>query len=336
MSQPSQAKQPSETGQFNQSEQPNPAAETRFAFGQNWSAFLQSFDQERLDQAVASLRSLLQLGEDPQTLGTRPLEPQPLAGLSFLDIGSGSGLFSLAAIVLGARVVSLDVDADSYQCTLSLKERITSSSSNSASNDASGADPTATAHKKNDIHWDVHHASILDAEAMRSLGQFDIVYSWGVLHHTGQMKTAVAAAAARVSPGGQLAIAIYNDQGGGSRRWLAIKHGYHRLPAFLRPGYVVAVAGFYECKFALARLARGRNPLPFADWQAKKSDRGMSVWHDWVDWIGGLPFEVATPEAIVMPLRQQGFTLDNLRTVGSGWGCNEFVFRLTESTGSPQ
>ena len=281
------------------------ANETRFAFGQNWSAFLESFDQERLDQAVASLRDLLQLDRSDR----------PLSGKRFLDIGSGSGLFSLAAIVLGAKVVSLDIDVDSYECTLSLKKRI----QNDIANQANSSD--------SEIHWDVHHASILDGDVMRSLGDFNVVYSWGVLHHTGQMKTAIHAAADRVAAGGDFAIAIYNDQGGGSRRWLTIKRGYHWLPKILRPPYVIGVAGFYECKFALARLARGRNPLPFADWRSKKADRGMSVWHDWVDWIGGLPFEVATPEAIIMPLREKRFVLENLRTVGSGWGCNEFVFR---------
>jgi 2-polyprenyl-6-hydroxyphenyl methylase/3-demethylubiquinone-9 3-methyltransferase len=70
--------------------------------------------------------------------------------------------------------------------------------------------------------------------------------------------------------------------------------------------------------------------MPFADWRAKKFDRGMSAWHDWVDWIGGLPFEVATPEAIIEPLREKGFVLDQLKTVGSGWGCNEFVFSLRQ------
>ena len=86
------------------------------------------------------------------------------------------------------------------------------------------------------------------------------------------------------------------------------------------------IAGIYETKFALARLSKLQNPLPFADWRAKKKDRGMSAWYDWVDWIGGLPFEVATPEAIESMLGEQGFTLDKMRTVGKGWGCNEYVF----------
>lgn len=285
--------------------------ETRFAFGKNWSEFLQSLDEERVEQAIVSLRSLLQL--DAQ-------DDRPLAGKRLLDIGSGSGLFSLAAIHLGADVVSLDIDRDSFQCTLDLKNRFQEAVPAESEPRKDGSPIIAP-------DWQVLHASVLDQQAMDGLGEFDVVYSWGVLHHTGRMVEAIDAAAASVNQGGWLAIAIYNDQGGGSRRWHAIKRGYHKVPAFVRPVYVTLVAGIYELKFASARLARGRNPLPFADWRAKKNDRGMSAWHDWVDWIGGLPFEVATPEAIIMPLRKKGFVLENLRTVGSGWGCNEYVFQ---------
>ena len=161
---------------------------------------------------------------------------------------------------------------------------------------------------------------------MQSLAQADVVYSWGVLHHTGNMDRAIKLVSQRTKPDGVFCIAIYNDQGRASRRWLTIKRIYNRLPTMLRPIWVVLIAGIYECKFALARLSKFQNPLPFADWKAKKSDRGMSAWHDWVDWIGGLPFEVATPQKIEAVLNEGGFTLEQSKLIGKGWGCNEFVF----------
>lgn len=267
--------------------------EDRFAFGANWQSFLTSLDEDRIEQAVQSLQS--------------SLEVDSLVGKRFLDLGCGSGLFSLAAKRLGADVVSIDYDFQSVACTRALKEKFDDSST-----------------------WEIRQGSVLDQDLMRSLGDADVVYSWGVLHHTGQMEQAILNVSQRTKPGGKLFIAIYNDQGGASRRWLKIKQIYHQFPTPLRSCWVLLVAGCYEFKFALARLLRGRNPLPFADWKAKKADRGMSAWHDWVDWIGGLPFEVATPERIIVPLRKSGFVLENLRTVGNGWGCNEFVFRRRE------
>jgi 2-polyprenyl-6-hydroxyphenyl methylase/3-demethylubiquinone-9 3-methyltransferase len=264
----------------------------RFAFGRNWQSFLSTIDASRIDQAIASL---------VDRLGVDSLE-----GTRFLDMGCGSGLFSLAAHRLGAEVVSIDFDPQSVACTQEMKNRF----------------------GENTAGWQIRQGSVLDTELMQSLDQFDVVYSWGVLHHTGMMDQAIQVASERVADGGKFFIAIYNDQGGASRRWLKIKKIYHRLPKPLRVAWVVFVAGAYETKFAFVRLMQLRNPLPFADWRAKKRDRGMSAWHDWVDWIGGLPFEVATPEAIIEPLRAKGFVLDQLKTVGSGWGCNEYVFSL--------
>ncbi len=265
--------------------------EQRFAFGKNWAAFLDSLDEDRICQATTSLAAMLGI--------------ETLAGKQFLDLGCGSGLFSLAAHRLGAQVLSIDYDHDSVGCTQQLRAQF-------------GTDGP---------EWEIQQGSVLDQPWMESLETFDVVYSWGVLHHTGDMQRAIELASQRTADGGFFFLAIYNDQGGASRRWLKIKQMYHRLPSFLQPVWVVLIAGLYECKFALARLARLRNPLPFADWRAKKNDRGMSAWHDWVDWIGGLPFEVARPEQIIVPLRKQGFVLENLTTVGDGWGCNQYVFR---------
>ncbi|TWU40707.1 bifunctional 3-demethylubiquinone-9 3-methyltransferase/ 2-octaprenyl-6-hydroxy phenol methylase [Novipirellula artificiosorum] len=267
---------------------------SRFAFGENWKAFLGSLDEPRIEQAQRSLKERLGCAS--------------LSGQRFLDLGSGSGLFSLAAHRLGAEVVSIDYDEGCVACTRELKKRF----------------------GKSESQWVCHQGSALDREWIESFGTFDAVYSWGVLHHTGNMSEAIAIAADRTKHHGQYFIAIYNDQGGASRRWLGIKRTYHRLPSWGRPAFVAGVAGMYESKFALARLLQGQNPLPFQDWKAKRRDRGMSVWHDWVDWVGGLPFEVATPERIIVPLKQRGFVLENLKTVGNGWGCNEYVFRRVD------
>lgn len=267
----------------------------RFAFGKNWQAFAADLDRDQLDQAIESLQAMLQLTS--------------LSGKRFLDLGCGSGLFSLAAHQLGAEVVSLDFDRDSIACTEALRET----------------------HSNAQPEWRVLQGSLLDASLMHSLGQSEIVYCWGVVHHTGDMTRAIRLVSDAVSNGGRLFLAVYNDQGGASRRWLMIKRVYNRLPAWMQPLWVAWIAGLYEMKFAIIRLLQLRNPLPFSDWRQKKKDRGMSVWHDWVDWVGGLPFEVARPEQIIVPLREQGFVIDRLKTVGSGWGCNEYVFTLHAS-----
>ena len=275
--------------------------ETRFEFGENWKSFLRHLDEDRIDQACRSLGTLTGMDDSLN---------RPLAGKTFLDLGSGSGLFSLAAFRMGAQVVSIDYDPQCVACTDQLRRRESAP----------------------DERWRIHQGSVLDETLMQSLGSFDIVYSWGVLHHTGQMHRAIDAATYRVAANGMLAIAIYNDQGAASRRWLAIKKTYHRLPKPLRPAWVTMIASWYESKFALARLARGRNPLPFADWKKKKLDRGMSAWHDWADWVGGLPFEVASPDEIIGRLSKKGFQVAHQTTVGKGWGCNEFVFRKHQAT----
>lgn len=279
----------------NNSVHPTPAIpEGAFEFGANWTAFLASVDETRIEQSIQALRSMLGV--------------KSLVGKRFLDLGCGSGLSSLAAYRLGADVVSIDYDPQCVACAETLRDRYASRAS-----------------------WSIARGSVLDEAAMESLGHVEVVYSWGVLHHTGNMREAIRIASERVAPGGRFFIAIYNDQGGASRRWLKIKQWYNRLPNGLRPFWVICVAGVYELRFAVVRALTLQNPLPFGDWKAKQADRGMSAWYDWVDWIGGLPFEVAKVEAIVVPLRREAFILENLKTVGSGWGCNEYVFSRQSS-----
>lgn len=264
-----------------------------FAFGDNWRQFLEVLDEDRIAAAEKSLQEML--------------EQSSLEGASFLDIGSGSGLFSLAARRLGARVHSLDVDRESVACTRELKKRF----------------------YPDDDNWRVEKASVLDRGHMQQLGEFDVVYSWGVLHHTGSMWEALDNAAVPVADGGLLWVAIYNDQGMKSRIWRKVKRLYNRLPSWSRPLLVFTVGTWLEARALPGRLLRKKHPFPWlAQGEGDARTQAMSRWRDLVDWVGGYPFEVARPEEIFDFFRERGFVLQRLRT-DSGHGNNEFVFRRT-------
>ncbi|MEV7006433.1 class I SAM-dependent methyltransferase [Streptosporangium sp. NPDC051022] len=262
----------------------------RFAFGDNWLKFIELMDDRRIDQAVSSLREALGVAD--------------LAGRTFLDIGCGSGLFSLAALRLGARVHSFDYDPDSVAACGRLRERY--------AGDRQG-------------EWTVEQGSILDDAYVQALGTFDVVYSWGVLHHTGEMWRAIANASVLAAPGGTLFISIYNDQGAASRLWWKVKRRYVQGGPLTRRALVMAGEAYFGARNTGGRLVKAACGIggPRGD---RLPPRGMSLRHDLVDWIGGFPFEVATPERIFSFLRERGFALSFLKTCGGGIGCNEYVF----------
>jgi 2-polyprenyl-6-hydroxyphenyl methylase/3-demethylubiquinone-9 3-methyltransferase len=152
-----------------------------------------------------------------------------------------------------------------------------------------------------------------------------VVYSWGVLHHTGEMWRALANVAPLVERGGTLWIAIYNDQGGATKRWKTTKRFYNRSPTAMKAAIVAGVGAFFGARTALIRAIRLQYPFTRA---APMDSRGMSARYDLVDWVGGWPFEVAKPEEILHFYRALGFTLERLRTVGGGLGCNDYIFSM--------
>jgi hypothetical protein len=182
-----------------------------------------------------------------------------------------------------------------------------------------------------DGNWTIEQGDVLNLDYLKSLGQFDVVYSWGVLHHTGAMWQALENVEPLVAEKGKLYISIYNDQGSASLLWMSLKRFYNRSSKSVKGFILLGVGGYRETISALGRLVRCENPLPFKRWAEMKKRRGMSTWYDLVDWVGGYPFEVAKPEEILDFYRGKGFELVKLKTCAGGIGCNEYVFVKEEA-----
>ncbi|MBI3168591.1 MAG: methyltransferase domain-containing protein [Chloroflexi bacterium] len=260
----------------------------RFPFGENWLNFLNVLSDEHIVEAERSLRAFL--GD------------YDLKGKRFLDIGSGSGLHSLAARKMGADVVSFDYDPQSVACTKELKSR----------------------YFPNDEIWKVNPGSILERSFIESLGEFDVAYAWGVLHHTGVLWQALYNAQIPVRQGGLLFVAIYNDQGIISSLWKIVKRFY--CSGWF--GRMLMSMIFYPIFFLsglLIDLIHLQNPA--TRYREHKKYRGMSLLHDWRDWLGGYPFEPAEPGRIINFYKNLGFELVHLQPTGHGFGNNQFLFR---------
>ena len=260
----------------------------RFEFGKNWKEFLENLTEERINEAERSLKEWL--------------NTENLIGKSFLDIGSGSGLFSLAARNMGAKVFSFDYDDNSVGCTQYLKDKF----------------------YMNDDNWIVEHGDILSRKYLTKFHKYDIVYSWGVLHHTGNMYQALQNAANLVADNGILFISIYNDQGRASKMWRKVKKTYNVCPKALRSLVIIPCFIRLWGPTTVKDLLKGR---PFSTWRTYVKQRGMSPMHDVIDWVGGYPFEVAKPEEIFDFFHNKGYTLEKLYTAGGGHACNQYVFR---------
>lgn len=250
----------------------------RFEFGKNWKNFLNNLDNSKIVQAEKSILDTLKLTN--------------LNGYNFLDIGCGSGLFSLAAKNLGAKVTSFDFDSDAVDCAKLLKEK----------------------YFKNDLDWKITQGSVLDKKFLSHLGNHNIIYSWGVLHHTGNMWEAINNVKSISTKNSLLYISIYNHQNYFSKFWTIIKKIYNKF-YFLRPFLIITFSLYLLMPTLLKNIIL-----------RKKLYRGMSLYTDLKDWLGGYPFETATPNQI-QDVFKDDFELINIKTVGNKLGCNEFVFK---------
>jgi len=258
-----------------------------FSFGKNWNDFIHSyFSEERVNEAMKSLAGFMGM--------------ERLDGLSFLDIGCGSGLFSLAAYRMGAsEIVSFDFDLFSVKCCKYLREK-----------------------EGTPVNWKVFEGSILNEANLKDIKQADIVYSWGVLHHTGNMWQAIRNATGLVKPGGLFFIAIYNKVEGpfGSQTWLRLKRIYNRVPAAAKKCMEYAFLSLVIAKMLFVL----KNPV--AEIRNYKKKRGMSFRTDIRDSLGGYPYAYASPEEIFCFCKELGLVLENIITVND-LALNEFLFR---------
>ncbi len=262
---------------------------THYAFGKNWERFADGLDEARISHAVAELARLI--------------PPADIAGKTFLDVGSGSGLSSLAALRLGAeRVEAVDLDPDSVVTSRAVLARFAP-----------------------DAAWQVREASALELDPA-ILGRFDVVHSWGVLHHTGAMWRSINACLPLVAEDGLFVLALYRKTPAcGFWRWE--KRLYSRAPSFLR----LIVRALYKTLYVAGLLATGRNPRTYIS--AYVSNRGMSWATDVEDWLGGYPYESVSPGEIRTFMHSRKFSekrsfLKPARLYGLfGSHCDEYVFK---------
>ncbi len=259
-----------------------------FDFGSNWKHYsTQALTRRRVEGARQAFIVL-----------TSGIE---LRSRSFLDVGFGQGLTALCAADAGATVYCLDVNprcAEALELTSQYflpeaKEKLT-----------------------------VISGSILSTTDVRQLreksgsdgGGYDVVHSWGVLHHTGNMEKAFANCVGLVKPGGQLIVAIYNRHWSSSL-WERIKYLYCRLP---RIGQKAMIWLFVPVIYLAKLLGTRQNPL--------KKERGMDFLVDVVDWVGGYPYEYATVDEVLDLGIKYGLQVLRVSPAGVPTGCNEFVF----------
>lgn len=263
----------------------------KFTFGKNWKRFVPLINDQRVEFAKQSLTEFTGLKD--------------FTGMSVIDIGCGSGLYSYSAYLLNAkRLVSVDLDPGCVECANTLRQQC-----------------------GNPANWEARQGSILDDKFVSGLGKYDLVYSWGVLHHTGQMWKAIENAAKLVADNGLFYIAIYNKVGGrrGSALWVKIKKLYNKVPFPIR----ILMHVFYIIYHFVSNIILLHNPLKdfMSDYRTKEK-RGQNWLIDITDWLGAYPYEFANIEEIFrfMKVRFPSFVLENLKQ-DPGLGNNWFLFR---------
>jgi len=270
-------------------------ASTHFQFGSNWESYVKIVNDKRVFQAIKGLEKLISRSD--------------IEGKRFFDIGCGSGLSMLAALHLGASEVSgVDIDHKSICAAHALLSQWTPGK-----------------------RWSVYQRSVFELNPIE-VGDFDVVHSWGVLHHTGNMWEAIAKAASLVRKNGLLVIAVYHKTAF-CNLWRVEKKLYSQSNASVQR----IIRLVYKAAFLTRKITLGENALRFIS--QYHGSRGMDWHHDVHDWLGGYPYESVSPEGVVGYLEAIGFTVEMVfENHGGGkgvfgTGCDEFVAR---NSGAPR
>lgn len=261
----------------------------RYPFGKNWNLFVRFFVT---DEKIAESKDQIE-----DWLGS-----EAVAGAKFLDCGCGSGIASAGAYQLGAKVTSFDFDFESKVATETIKKRIVLNQSD---------------HR--DREWVVVQGDLLDRRFCSKLGKFDIVYCWGVAHHTGDLVGAMERLSEFGCQNSLLWVAIYNDQGWKSKLWYEVKFLFNKNFLFR---FVISFVLFWTHFLPLLAYSRVIK---------KTRPRGMNIFVDWLDWIGGFPFEVMASQSVCDFFKARGFVTDRIEVCGNRSGCNQFLFRKVKT-----
>jgi SAM-dependent methyltransferase len=259
----------------------------QFDFGKNWKNYSEyALSDVKIENARQHFNCLF--------------ENIDLKNKTFLDIGFGQGLSLLIATERSAKTMGCDINP---LCKEVLEHNKTKF------NTPPEEIPV--------IVGSILDNSIVDKLLKLNNGLlFDIVHSWGVLHHTGNMWKAIDTAKELVNKDGILVLAIYNKHFS-SKLWLKIKKLYNNSSRMIK----AILLTFYLPLIFLRYLLIFQNPL--------KLPRGMSLYYDAIDWLGGYPYEYASVGEISDYMSKDGFTKVKIVRTKGFTGCNEFIFRKT-------